>query len=223
VRNPCADTDNLPTIERPEMAIINPDQTHELSAAMFDITTERLSNNVPGTRAGSAEFEAVAERFARFVLLGAFSGLRFGELAGLRARRIDVRRRELGVESNVIEVRGQLIEGPPRPPPASAACRSPSASSDDAAPRDSMAIPPQQRLLLRLRLAVEPLEVPRLEGLEWTIRQGFRVGDASDRLARAGPDLACASRLPPVASADEDVGLFGAVNLVDVDPGRAPR
>jgi len=64
---------------------------------------------------------------------------------------------------------------------------------------------------------------PRLDGLEWNIRQGFRVGDASDRLARAGPDLACASRLPLVASADEDVGLFGAVNLVDVDPGLAPR
>ncbi len=114
VRNPCADTDNLPSIERHEMAIINPDQIRVLSAAMFDITTERLANNVPGTRADSAEIEAVAERFAGFVLLGAFSGLRFGELAGLRARRIDVTRRELRVEASMIEVRGQLIEGRPK-------------------------------------------------------------------------------------------------------------
>ena len=114
IRNPCDDTDNLPTIERHEMAIITPDQIGLLSAAMFDVTTERLTNNVPGTRADPAEIEVVAERFAGFVLLGAFSGLRFGELAGLRARRIDVTRRELRVEANLIEVRGQLLEGRPK-------------------------------------------------------------------------------------------------------------
>lgn len=41
-RNPCADTDNLPTVHRAEMRVIAPDQILRLADAMADVTTERL-------------------------------------------------------------------------------------------------------------------------------------------------------------------------------------
>jgi integrase len=48
------------------------------------------------------------------VLLGAYGGLRIGELAGLRRRRVDLLRGTVDVAEIVVEVRGKLFIGPPK-------------------------------------------------------------------------------------------------------------
>jgi integrase len=113
-RNPCADTDNLPTVHRAEMRVIDPDQILRLADAMADVTTERLGRRVPGTRSDDAAIRRVAARFSALVILGGYGGLRFGELAGLRPNRIDTARRVVRVDSTLTEVRGQLIPGRPK-------------------------------------------------------------------------------------------------------------
>jgi integrase len=56
----------------------------------------------------------IDRRWRALVLLAAFGGLRWGELAGLRRHRIDLRARTVQVEAAVVEVRGRLIDGPPK-------------------------------------------------------------------------------------------------------------
>ena len=77
-RNPCADTDNLPTVHRSEMRVIDPAQIHRLADAMFDVTTDRLNRRLPGTRSEEVTIRRVAERFSALVILGGYGGLRFG-------------------------------------------------------------------------------------------------------------------------------------------------
>lgn len=113
-RNPCADTDNLPTVHRAEMRVIGPDQILRLADAMADVTTERLGRRVPGTRSEDDAIRRVAARFSALVILGGYGGLRFGELAGLRRNRIDTAQRVVRVDSTLTEVRGQLIPGRPK-------------------------------------------------------------------------------------------------------------
>ena len=113
-RNPCADTDNLPTVHRAEMRVIAPDQILRLADAMADVTTERLGRRLPGTRSDDDAIRRVAARFSALVILGGYGGLRFGELAGLRRNRIDTARRVVRVDSTLTEVRGQLIPGRPK-------------------------------------------------------------------------------------------------------------
>ncbi|MGZ6877075.1 MAG: tyrosine-type recombinase/integrase [Nocardioidaceae bacterium] len=61
------------------------------------------------------------ERLARaaaphtgLVLVMAFTGLRFGEVAGLRVRRVDLARRRLDVVEILTEVGGRLVAGTPK-------------------------------------------------------------------------------------------------------------
>ena len=113
-RNPCADTDNLPTIVRDEMRIVTPAQLASLSAAMHQVTVDRLERTVPGMRPDDETLHSVAQRFAAFVVLAGYGGLRFGELAGLRKAKLEWSRRLVRVDTTLIEVRGQLIEGHPK-------------------------------------------------------------------------------------------------------------
>jgi integrase len=46
--------------------------------------------------------------------LGAYGGLRLGEIAGLRRARLDLERREVRVAEIAVEVRGQVFYGPPK-------------------------------------------------------------------------------------------------------------
>jgi integrase len=46
------------------------------------------------------------------VLTSAYAGLRFGELAALRAERLDLLRRTIRVEETLNEVRGRIVVGP---------------------------------------------------------------------------------------------------------------
>jgi len=81
---------------------------------MYEATAARLGRNVPGTRRDDSQVHDIAQRFSAFVLLGGYGGLRFGELAGLRLDKVDLRRRTVRVDTSLIEVRGQLIEGRPK-------------------------------------------------------------------------------------------------------------
>lgn len=58
--------------------------------------------------------DAVGPRYRVLVLLAAFGGLRWGELAGLRRRRLDLLHRTVTVAEIVTEVNGQLDIGPPK-------------------------------------------------------------------------------------------------------------
>ena len=69
-RNPCSDTDNLPSVERHEMRIITPTEIRLLADMMYDVTVVRLTRNVAGNRPDNATIERVAERFAAFVIVG---------------------------------------------------------------------------------------------------------------------------------------------------------
>ncbi len=59
--------------------------------------------------------DAVAERYRALVLLSGFTGLRLGELLGLRRRHVNVLHRTLTVEQQEQELRnGRLVIGPPK-------------------------------------------------------------------------------------------------------------
>ena len=48
------------------------------------------------------------------MFVGAYSGLRIGELAGLRQSRVDLLAEAITVAETLTEVKGKLIAGPPK-------------------------------------------------------------------------------------------------------------
>src|SRR4029450_5174628 len=58
--------------------------------------------------------DAIQPRYRALVLVGAYGGLRIGELAGLRRSRVDLLRGTVTVAEIVVEVRGVLHMGPPK-------------------------------------------------------------------------------------------------------------
>jgi integrase len=58
--------------------------------------------------------DAIHLRYRALVLVGAYGGLRIGELAGLRRRRVDLLRGTVEVAEVLTEVRGELFVGPPK-------------------------------------------------------------------------------------------------------------
>jgi integrase len=87
-RSPCQGVE-LPKVERTEMRFLSPDEIATLA-------------------------EAMDPRYSAAVLLGAYAGLRAGELFGLRAERVDVMHRTVDVAEIVTEVKGALVFGPPK-------------------------------------------------------------------------------------------------------------
>ena len=85
----------LPKIEREEMRFLTPAEIARLA-------------------------DAIRPRYRALVLVGAYGGLRIGELAGLRRSRVDLLRGTVEVAEIVTEVGGQLQVGRPRPAPAAA-------------------------------------------------------------------------------------------------------
>lgn len=79
----------LPKNEPTEMRFLTVDQVQELS-------------------------KAIEPRYSALVLTAAFTGLRFGELAGLRPQHLDLENGALTVSDNLTEVRGQVVIGPPK-------------------------------------------------------------------------------------------------------------
>lgn len=59
--------------------------------------------------------EAIPERFRALVLLAVFAGLRWGELAGLRRKHLDLQEGTVSVEVTIYELDGgKLVEGTPK-------------------------------------------------------------------------------------------------------------
>ncbi len=86
--SPCVGV-KLPRIERQEMQFLTPNEV----AALAD---------------------AIDPTYRAAVILGAFGGLRVGELFGLRSKRVDVLRGRVDVAEILVEVSGQLHFGPPK-------------------------------------------------------------------------------------------------------------
>ena len=87
--NPAQGVDNLPRLPRGDKRFL----THEQVAQLAD---------------------AAGERARLVILVLAFCGLRFGELAALRVRRVDLMRRRLEVAESVTEVGGVATFGSPK-------------------------------------------------------------------------------------------------------------
>lgn len=66
----------------------------------------------PAQVAGLAD--VIDSRYRAFVLLGAYGGLRLGELAGLRRGRVDLLRARVDVAEILVEVKGHHHYGPPK-------------------------------------------------------------------------------------------------------------
>jgi integrase len=79
----------LPKVEREKMRFLTPAEVARLAAV-------------------------INGRYRALVLVGAYGGLRIGELAGLRRGRVDLLRGAVDVAEIVVEVRGQLYTGPPK-------------------------------------------------------------------------------------------------------------
>lgn len=109
-RNPCHRVP-LPKVEREEMRFLTPVEIHRLA-------------------------DAIRPQYRALVLLGAYGGLRIGELAGLRRRRVDRTCDTVEIAEIVTEVRGVRHIGPPktRPTPAAAESASLDPSSTRYAP-----------------------------------------------------------------------------------------
>jgi integrase len=86
-QSPCRRV-SLPKIEREEMRFLTP------------VEIARL-------------VDAIQPRYRALVLVGAYGGLRIGELAGLRRERVDLLRGTVEVAEIVTEVEGKLQIGPP--------------------------------------------------------------------------------------------------------------
>ncbi|HWD44384.1 MAG TPA: tyrosine-type recombinase/integrase [Actinomycetota bacterium] len=56
--------------------------------------------------------DAIPPRFRALVLVAAYTGLRWGELAGLRVKRVDLLHRRIAVAEQLLEVRGRLAFAP---------------------------------------------------------------------------------------------------------------
>ncbi len=58
--------------------------------------------------------DAIDPQYRALVILGAYAGLRFGELAGLRRGRVDVLRSQVEVVETAVDVGGAVSFGPPK-------------------------------------------------------------------------------------------------------------
>jgi integrase len=85
-------------------------------AAVRGAATERPAKlRIPTASDVLAIGDAMPERYRALVLVAGFAGLRWGELAGLQRRDVDVLRRTVRVERQAVEMSGGAIHvGPPK-------------------------------------------------------------------------------------------------------------
>jgi len=103
-RNPCTGA-NLPRPAPARRRYLS----HAQVAQLADATRERRL----GTRAPLAERDAAAS-YRLVVLVLAYCGLRWGELAALRVSSLDLLRRRIQITESVVEVDGVLTWGAPK-------------------------------------------------------------------------------------------------------------
>jgi integrase-like protein len=106
-QTPCRNVP-LPKIEQEEMRFLGPTEIVHLA-------------------------EVIHPRYRALVFVGAYGGLRIGELAGLRRRRVDLMRGAVTVAEIVTEVKGSCSSGRPRRAPAGerSGCRPSSSASSE--------------------------------------------------------------------------------------------
>ena len=87
----------LPRAAKPEKRFLTPEQVHQLADA-----------------AAQYPIPEVGGQYRVLVLVLAFCGIRWGEAAALRVKRVDTFRRRLSVAESVTEVSGRLVWGTPK-------------------------------------------------------------------------------------------------------------
>jgi integrase len=75
-------------------------------------TSVRFVRRLVFERRIAALADAIPLRFHALVLVAAYTGLRWGELAGLRVKRVDLLHGRITVAEQLLEVRGRLAFGP---------------------------------------------------------------------------------------------------------------
>lgn len=95
-RNPCIGVD-LPRPKREEMHFASHDEVATLA--------DTIAHPVDFRGRSKGEYPA----YGLLVLLDAYTGLRFGEVAALRRKRVDILRRRIEVSESVDELSGRLI------------------------------------------------------------------------------------------------------------------
>jgi integrase len=94
--NPAAGV-RLPRASKPEKRFLTAEEVHRLADA-----------------AAQYPIPEVGGQYRALILTLAFCGLRWGEAAALRVKRVDLLRRRLTVAEGVTEVRGRLVWGTPK-------------------------------------------------------------------------------------------------------------
>jgi integrase len=87
----------LPRVSQGEKRFLTPEQVHALADA-----------------AAQYPIPEVGEQYRALILVLGFCGLRWGEIAALRVKRVDLLRRRLTVADSVTEVSGRLMWGTPK-------------------------------------------------------------------------------------------------------------
>lgn len=95
-KNPASGV-RLPRAAKPEKRFLTPEQVHQLADA-----------------AAAYPIPEIGSQYRALVLTLAFCGLRWGEAAALRVKRVDLMRRRITVAESVTEVRGHLVWGTPK-------------------------------------------------------------------------------------------------------------
>ncbi len=139
----------LPRIERREMRFLDTDDIWKLA-------------------------DEIDEAYRSFVLLGAFGGLRLGEMLGLRWKRVDLLRRRVDIAETLVSIGGHITFGPPKTKAAVRTVPLPSFVCDELSRR---AVPP-----------VDP------EGLAFESPERFPVRATLFRRRVWRPAVACISR-----------------------------
>ncbi len=151
--SPCRNV-TLPRIPRAEQAFLTEEQVEQVA-------------------------QATPVRYRPMIFVAAYTGLRWGELVGLRATRLDLDRGFLRVEETLIEVNG-VISAKPYPKTAAA--------------RRQLALP--QFLVRELRDHLARLQVP-LDGLVFTGQRGRPLGRGYFRKEIWLPAVHAAGLSPP--------------------------
>ncbi|MGH8900064.1 MAG: tyrosine-type recombinase/integrase [Egibacteraceae bacterium] len=101
----------LPPERHGEQRFLNADEVAALAEAMTEV--ERATAERTG-RDARRRFERFGPRYQALILVAAYGGLRFGELAALRRRRVDLLRGRLTVAQTLVDLNGELSFGPPK-------------------------------------------------------------------------------------------------------------
>jgi len=208
-RSPCT-VEGAGTERTPEMRFATVDQVHDLAAA--------------------------APEDARvLVLTAAFAGLRWGELAGLRRRRVDLLRKTITVAEQVTEVNGHLTTGPPKteaglrtvalPAFLAAALEAHLERWSEAGP-EGLVFPareggPMRRSNFRRRVWVPTLRATGLEGLRFhDLRHSAGTMTAvagattKELMARMGHSSPRAALIYQHATAERDTAIAAALDVL---------